>query len=159
MAKITKKVAKGAETDTKLSKVNKKSVTIQKADKKPVKKLKEKAEKTPVIAEARAKKVKPASPKKKAGKAKSLQKKTTPTGGAPIVPKKAKKLAKAGAIGQGKGKTLVSRDDITKAVTAFRTAVNLGLSEKKAMLDPDFRYILQLCSFKIPQCPERIART
>lgn len=39
MAKINKKVTKGAETDVKLAKVNAKSVTIQKADKKPIKNL------------------------------------------------------------------------------------------------------------------------
>lgn len=171
MAKLNKKVTKGAETDTKLAKVNAKSVTIQKADKKPIKNLKEKAEKAPATATAAlTKKVKPSgspkkpkkakTPKEGGGKGKNLQKKTKATGGSPIVPKKnAKKLLKAGAIAQGKSKELVSREDIAKCVTAFRSAVSLGLAEKKAMLDPDFKYILQLCSFKIPQCPERIART
>lgn len=151
MAKLNNKAPKAAE-DKKLAKVNKKSVTIQKADKKSVKNLKAKAEKsTPTNALT-----KPASPKKKGGKAKSLQKKTTPTGGAPIVPKKAKKLLKAGAK---QTKDLVAREDVVKCVTVFKSAIQSGLAEKKAMLDPDFKYILQLCCFKIPQCPERIART
>lgn len=115
------------------------------------------------MAAALTKKVKATSPKKQkkeGGKGKNLQKKTKATGGSPIVPKKnAKKMLKAGAIGQSKSKELVSKDDLAKCVTAFRSAIQLGLAEKKAMLDPDFKYILQLCSFKVPQCPERIART
>lgn len=153
MAKLNNKAPKAAEADKKLAKVNKKSVTIQKADKKSVKNLKAKAEKSTPAGNALTK---AASPKKRAGKAKSLQKKTTPTGGAPIVPKKAKKLLKAGAKPT---KDLVSREDVAKCVTVFKSAIQSSLAEKKAMLDPDFKYILQLCCFKIPQCPERIART
>lgn len=144
MAKITKKVAKSAdaETTTKLAKVNKKSVTIQKSDKKPVKNLKEKAKKT--------------SPTKKTNKPKSLQKKTTPTGGSSIVPKKnaPKTLAKAKVVAD-----LIPREQLTQCVAAFRKNLTIALADRKAMLDPDFKYNLTLCSFKIPQCPERIART
>lgn len=137
MAKVNKKVAKTAETVGKVSKVDAKSVAIQKADKSPKK-----------------------AKKAKSGKVK-LEKKTTPKGGAPIVPKKnAKKLQKASnALKEKLGKELVSKDEIATAVTTFKTAVSAALAERKALLDPDFRYILQMCSFKIPQCPERIART
>lgn len=166
MAKLNKKVTKAAAGDVKLAKVSAKSVTIQKPDKKakenPVKNLKSKVDKTQRIASngPPAK----ASPKKKANKNKdkpkkvNLQKKTTTSGGAPIVPKKnAKKLPSKPQIKPAK--ELVSREDIGKSVTAFKAALQTGLAEKKAMLDPDFRYILQLCCFKIPQCPERMART
>lgn len=171
MAKVNKKVAKAAESDTKLAKVNTKSVTIQKADKKgkenQVKNLKAKVDKTaakPQKAKNNSpKKVAKASPKKanKAGPKKdkklNLQKKTSTTGGASIVPKKnAKKLQKAT---NKPTKDLVSKEDIAKSLTSFKAGILSGLAERKAMLDPDFKYILQLCCFKIPQCPERIART
>lgn len=137
MAKVTKKVAKAVEGDSKVSKMDAKSTVIQRADKSPKK-----------------------TKKAKSGKVK-IEKKTTPKGGAPIVPKKnAKKLQKASnALKEKLGKELVTKEEIAKAVTTFKTAVTSALSERKAMLDPDFRYILQMCSFKIPQCPERIART
>ena len=155
MAKLSKKTA--SDKPAKLEKVDKKSVAIQKpssADKKTVKKLKNVAAKVKPHADSPSPK-KQKQPKKKSP-AKKLQKKTTPSGVAPIVPKKAKTLKAPATKG---GKDLVSREDLAKCVKAFREALKLGLAEKKAMLDPDFKYILQLCSFKVPQCPERIART
>lgn len=154
MAKTTKAAPKAKASDAKLAKVNAKSVTIQKADKKtkekPVKNLKAKIPKNePTGPNQQTKKVKP-------GKVK-IEKKTTPTGGASIVPKKAaKKLQKAAKKTEAE---LISKEEIAKSLAAFKTAVTEGLTQRKALLDPDFRYLLQLCSFKIPQCPERTART
>lgn len=156
MAKLSKKTA--SDKPAKLVKVDKKSVAIQKpssADKTPAKKLKNVAAKVKLPHADSPSPKKQKQPKKKSP-GKKLQKKTTPSGVAPIVPKKAKTLK---AVVPKGGKDIVSREDLAKCVTAFREALKLGLAEKKAMLDPDFKYILQLCSFKVPQCPERIART
>lgn len=72
--------------------------------------------------------------------------------------KKSKKPQKAAPAVEDDGKELVAVKKIQEGVSAFRSLLEKTLKDKKSILDPDFKYCIQVCCFKIPQCPERLAR-
>lgn len=168
MAKLNAKAPKQAgKTEQKDNKLNSKSVAIKKPEKKtktekPVKNLKNLAKKEQRTTPKPKQNQSPKKEKNQKAKKGKFEKKTGTI--ATIGPnKKAKTLPKGPKPGkttpQAVNGELVSKDDIGKSLEAFRAALKLAMADKKAQLDPDFKYILQLCCFKIPQCPERIART
>lgn len=56
-------------------------------------------------------------------------------------------------------KELVTKAKIAEGLTAFKAMLKKNQTEKNSILDPDFKYCIQICSFKVPQCPERVAKT
>jgi len=54
---------------------------------------------------------------------------------------------------------IVSENNVTKVCQALKTLVSEEVAKKKATsIFTDYRYVLQVCSYKIPSCPKRMVK-
>ncbi|KAI8043381.1 hypothetical protein M5D96_004711, partial [Drosophila gunungcola] len=138
----------------------------------PAKKSQKPAAEAPKKSEKPAKEATQAKPAK-AQPAAQLQKKAKSVQKLSKAPKSKKPFNKKSKAGQAKGKSvkkapsfdeqrykeIVTENNVTKVCQALKTLVSEEVAKKKATsIFSDYRYILQVASYKISSCPKRMVK-